>query len=128
MPAHMRCFISIVSPCVLALLFWLGFVACIDAPIPDNPPASRIVTTWDPLGCGGPYRIVIELEDDDGIELSSSTPCARGTLTLDAPRFGIYRGRIYAWELDEPGHIRSAMSIRLAVDQPIVRWWVATPK
>jgi hypothetical protein len=124
----MRCLVSILSPCALSLLFWLGFIACIDAPLPDNPPASRIVTTWDPLECGGPHRVVVELEDDGGIEISASAPCSRGMVTLDAPHFGIYRGRIYAWELDVAGHIRSVMSIRLAVDEPIVRWWVATPK
>ena len=52
----------------------------------------------------------------------------RGMLTLDAPHFGIYRGRIYAWELADSAQIRSVMTIRLAVDEPILRWWVATPK
>jgi hypothetical protein len=126
----MRCFASIIFTCVLSLAFWIGFVACIDAPFPDPPPAARIVTTWDPLDCGKvPYRVVVELEDDAGVELSASTPCARGTLALDAPHFGIYRGRIYAWQLaGDSAVIRSVMAVRLAVDEPIVRWWVATPR
>jgi hypothetical protein len=129
MHAGMRCLLSILSTVALSLLFWLGFVACIDAPLPDNPPASRIVTTWDPLDCGEPHRVVVELEDDGGIPISGSTTCSHGMLPLDAPHFGIYRGRIYAWELaGDSAEIRSVMSIRLAVDEPIVRWWVATPK
>jgi hypothetical protein len=126
----MRCLVSIVCSFTLSLLFWLGFVACIDAPLPDPPPASRIVTTWDPLDCGKiPYRVVVELEDDAGIEVSASTPCSHGTLPLDLPHFGIYRGRIYAWELTNgEAEIRSTMAVRLTVDEPVIRWWVATPR
>jgi hypothetical protein len=127
--SRMRCLASILCSFVLSLVFWVAFVACIDAPLPDAPPASRIVTTWDPRDCGGSYRVVVELEDDAGVDISASTPCLRGTLTLDAPHFGIYRGRIYAWELaGGSAQIRSVMTVRLAVDEPILRWWVATPR
>ncbi len=125
----MRCLVYLGSPCLLTLVFWFGFVACIDAPVPDNPPASRIVTAWDPLDCGTPHRVVVELEDEDGEMLTSSTVCGIGSITLDVPHFGIYRGRIYAWEqLDHAAEIRSVMPIRLAVDETVVRWFVTTPR
>lgn len=119
----------ITSPLALSLVFWAAFVACIDSPPADRPPAARVVTAWDPLACTGdhPYRVVVELEDDAGIPLSASTVCGAGMVVLDAPHYGTYRGRIYAWELDDEVEIRSEMSLRLAVDAPIVRWWVATP-
>lgn len=117
------------SPCALALPFWLGFVACIDAPLPDNPPASRLVTAWDPLACGSPHRVVVELEDDGGQMLSAGTACSVGSVTLDAPHWGIYFGRIYAWEqVDDKPVVRSEMPIRIAIDEPVVRWWVTTPQ
>jgi hypothetical protein len=118
------------GPLVLSLLFWSAFVACIDAPLPDHPPAARIVTAWDPLACTGddPYRVVVELEDDGGVELAASTTCRAGMVVLDAPHFGLYRGRIYAWQLADTPVIRSEMSLHLAVDETIVRWWVSTPQ
>ena len=113
----------------ITIAFWTCFGACVDAPLPDTPPAAKLVTTWDPLACGSPHRVVVELEDDDGIELSTSAVCALGSVVLDAPHFGIYRGRIYAWEQrDEGPEIRSVMPIRLTVDEPIVHWFVATPQ
>lgn len=117
-------FVVVWSSCVLGVLF--AFSCVTDAPdVEDPPPAARIVIAWDPLLCGVPHRVVVELEDDDGVELASSTPCSMGMLTLDAPRWGIYRGRFYAWVLDEP--IRSITRISIAVDAPIVRWMLATP-
>jgi hypothetical protein len=118
----------IASPIVLSTLFWVGFCACLDGPLPDTPPAARIVTAWDPLQCGPPHRVVVELEDDAGLPIAASTACSTGMLVLDAPHFGIYRGRIYSWQLDDVVEIRSVMPIRLTVDEPIVRWWVATPQ
>ena len=123
----MRFLVWIGSPALLSLAFWAAFVACIDAPVPDVPPSARIVAAWDPLGCGEPHRVVVELEDDAGAMIAASTSCATGMLSLDAPHFGIYRGRLYAWELDGEVEIRSVMAIRMTVDDPIVRWWVATP-
>jgi len=123
----MRLIISIASPCCVAALFWISFVACVDAPFPDTPPVARVVTSWDPLECGPPHRVVVELEDEAGVMIAASAPCALGVITLDAPHFGIYRGRIYAWMLEEP-QIRSITPVRLAVDEPVVRWLVATPR
>ncbi len=123
----MRFFVWTCSPIALSLVFWTAFVACIDAPVPDLPPASRIVVAWDPLQCGEPHRVVVELEDEGGAMIAASTRCETAMLTLDAPHYGIYRGRLYAWELDDQVEIRSVMAIQMAIDQPIVRWWVATP-
>jgi len=126
----MRCVIYIGSPWLLSLVFWTGFVACIDAPVPDTPPISRIVTAWDPLECGDqPHRVVVELEDEGGAMLSASAPCAIAGVTLDAPHFGLYRGRIYAWQqVDHEPEVRSEMPVRLTVDEPIVHWFVMAPK
>jgi len=72
--------------------------------------------------------VVLELEDDNGVKLSTSTRCALGELALDAPHFGFYLGRIYAWELDGDPIIRSITPLRLAVDEAVVRWVVDTPR
>jgi hypothetical protein len=103
----------------------MAFVACVDTPIPDGPPVARVIVSWDPLACGPPHRIAVELEDEAGVAISASTPCTQGSLSLDAPHFGIYRGRIYAWVAGEA--IRSITSVRIAVDEAVVRWIVATP-
>jgi hypothetical protein len=115
----------ILTPWIATALFWLAFTACIDSPMPDDPAIARVVVAWDPLACGAPHRIVVELEDQAGVKLSSSTPCNTGSLTVDAPHFGIYYGRIYAWEAGED--IRSITPVRLFVDEPVVRWLIATP-
>lgn len=92
----------------------------------EVPPAARIVAAWDPLACRDAYhRVVVELEDDGGVEVSSSASCRVGRLTLDVVRWGIYRGRIYTWVLGEP--IRSITPVTLTVDAPIVHWQVTTP-
>jgi hypothetical protein len=106
--------------------FWTCFGACVDTPLPPSPPEARIVVAWDPLACGTPHRVAVELEDEDGARLMVSTACELGLLMVDAPHFGIYRGRIYAWSLGEPE--RSIVPVQLVVDQPIVRWNVMTPK
>jgi hypothetical protein len=85
-----------------------------------------VVAAWDPLQCGEPHRVVIELEDDAGVPLSASAPCALGELTLDAPAFGRYRGRIYAWSPAEPE--RSVAPVELIIDTPVLRWIVPTPR
>jgi hypothetical protein len=59
--------------------------------------------------------------------ISASTRCATVMLALDAPHYGVYRGRLYAWELEAEVEIRSVSAIHMAIDEPIVRWWVATP-
>lgn len=107
---------------------FLGFTvgACIDVPPEPGPAVARLVTAWDPLACGEPHRVVVELEADDGATLSASTPCNLGGLTLDVPHFGTYRGRIYAWALAAP--IRSITPVELSIDKPIVHWQVSTPR
>lgn len=109
------------------LLFWTCFGACVidTAPLPTEP-QSRIVAGWDPLACGDPHRVVVELEDDAGVPVSASVPCEIGSVTLDVGHFGVYRGRIYAWSLGP--EIRSVVPVRLEVDAPIIHWTVETPK
>jgi hypothetical protein len=107
-------------------LAWAVLGACIDAPAESGPAVARLVTTWDPLACGEPHRIVVELGDEGGAPSSASGPCNLGVLTLDLAHFGGYRGRIYAWALAAP--IRSIAPLELTIDEPIVRWPVATPR
>lgn len=124
----MRFLFFIASPCLailFGLAFWLAFGACIDTPSHDLPPIARIVVSWDPLACGEPHRVAVELQDDDGTPISKSVPCGLGGMMLDAPHYGIYRGRIYSWRAGEP--IRAVTRIYLAVDEPVVYWLVATP-
>ena len=101
-------------------------VACVDQPFPEAPPAARVVTAWDPLECGAPHRVAVELEDGNGVIVSGSVPCSHAAIGLDVPHLGVYRGRVFAWELDAP--IRSVMPVQLVVDEHIVRWFVMTPK
>jgi len=115
----------IVLPWTLGLVFWLLFGACV-ADVPEEPePVSRLLASWDPLACGDPHRVVVELEDESGNPVSGSTPCWLGGIALDLPRWGWYTGRIYTWVQGEP--IRSVRSVRLAVDAPLIRWQVITP-
>ncbi|HEV7553874.1 MAG TPA: hypothetical protein VGO00_00380 [Kofleriaceae bacterium] len=111
-------FICVVSSVVATGVFWTLFAACVDQPVPPSPPQSRLVGTWDPLGCGDPHRIAVELEDDDGAPLSTSVPCDHGSFTLDIPHFGIYRGRVYAWTLGQANH--TLVPLTISIDQPIV--------
>jgi hypothetical protein len=125
----MRLVALILSPWFASILFWLSFTACVDFDGPtssvDAPYIARVVVEWDPLACGPPHRIAVELEDHAGAKLSASAPCNGGALMIDTPHFGFYYGRVYAWEAGSA--IRSVTSIRLAVDEPIVRWLIATP-
>jgi len=100
--------------------------ACIDAPIEPGAAFARLVVAWDPLACGEPHRVVVELHDDDGAGASSSAPCNIGGATVDVSHFGTYRGRIYAWALGAA--IRSEAAIEVAIDRPIVHWMVAAPR
>ncbi|MBX3158551.1 MAG: hypothetical protein KF773_21455 [Deltaproteobacteria bacterium] len=121
----MRFALRVGLPWLATLAFWAAFVACIDTPLEPAPPAARVQATWDPLRCGRPYRVVIELEDEGGAPSSSSSPCVRGGLTLDLAHFGVYLGRVYAWEA---GQVRSVTPVRLAVDEPVLHWQVETPR
>src|SRR5262249_2180550 len=86
-----------------------GARGCLDVPPESSAATARLVTAWDPLACGDPHRVVVELEDDGGAKLSAGTPCNIGGLTLDVSHLGSYHGRVYAWALDAP--IRSITSI-----------------
>jgi hypothetical protein len=122
----MRCYLVLLcSPLLAAALLWSLFAACVDQPLASGPTLARLVAAWDPLACGPPHRIVVELEDEAGARRSASVPCNLGGLTVDVAHFGVYRARIYAWALDAPA--RSAMAIELAIDEPIVHWFVARP-
>ncbi len=123
--AIMRLAVLVVSPWIATALFWLAFTACIDSPMPEDPEIARVIVVWDPLACGQPHRVAVELEDDAGVKLSSSAPCNAGNITIDTPHFGIYYGRIYAWEAGET--VRSITPVRLVVDEPVTRWLVVTP-
>jgi hypothetical protein len=102
---------------------WL--TGCLDAPMEAGPSVARLVVGWDPLACGDPHRVVIELADDSGAALSASVPCNLGGVTVDVAHLGVYRGRIYAWALAAP--VRSVMALEVTIDEPIVQWQVATP-
>ncbi len=117
------------SPLVVAVLAWTAFAACIDAPPEPRLSPARLVVAWDPLACGDPHRVVVELQDDAGAATSASTPCNLGTLAVDVAHFGSYRGRIYAWALDQPARpiAPADRTIDLTIDQPIVRWDVMVP-
>lgn len=115
------------STVIMTATFWLLFGACVDMEPPPIEPPARVVASWDPLQCGDDdHRVVVELEDDDGAEVSGSVPCKIGGLTLDVRHWGVYRGRIYAWTLGP--EIRSVTSVRLDIDSPILWWTVDTPR
>ena len=124
----------ILSTWAATLVFWTCFCAsvaaciagCVDTPLPDLEPQARVVASWDPLACGDPHRVVIELEDEDGRPISRSVPCAVGGVTIDIARWGVYLGRVYAWTLG--AEIRSVLHVRLEVDQPVIFWTVDTPR
>ena len=108
----------------------LALAGCVDMPVPDLEPQARLIAAWNPLDCGEPHRVVFELEDENGARLSRSAVCEVGGVSLDVPHWGVYRGRIYAWELQPSAEseIRSVVAVRLDVDAPIVHWYVETPR
>lgn len=118
------------STLLATTVFWLCFgtcvSGCVDAPLPDLDPPARLVASWDPLACGDPHRVAIELEDEDGRQVSRSVPCEIGGVTLDLWRWGVYRGRVYAWTLGPD--IRSVVHVRLEIDQPVIFWTLDTPR
>jgi len=120
----MRSFVAcVLSSVATTAVFWTSFAACIDQPMPPAPPQSKLVASWDPLSCGRAHRIAVELEDDDGVPLSTSVLCSHGSFTLDIPHFGIYQGRVYAWTLGSADQLLAPL--RLAVDQPVITLAVA---
>jgi hypothetical protein len=119
------------TPLILATLLataaiWSVLPACIPD-VPDDPaPVSRLLAYWDPLACGDPHRVVLELEDELGNRVSSSTPCALGGIAVDLPSWGPYTGRVYTWIIGTP--IRSITPISLSVDADVIRLQVVTPQ
>lgn len=109
------------------VLLALVVAACVDVPVVEPEPQSRLVAAWDPLACGDePHRVVVELEDDAGVALTRSAPCLLGGLSIDIPHWGIYRGRSYAW-LTGPV-IRSVAPVQLEIDANVVQWTIDTPR
>lgn len=111
---------------VLTLAFWTCFGACVDAQLQADPPQAKIVASWDPLQCGAPHRVAVDLADDAGAAISGSTACATGALALDAPHLGAWHGRIYAWTLGVGEH--ATLPVDLDLEEPILDWHVETPK
>jgi hypothetical protein len=123
----MRMFIPAAGSVLVSIFCGAALVACIDSPPgPAATSGAKIVVQWDPLACGTPHRIAVELEDEEGLPLSSSAPCALGGLSFGAPHLGVYVGRAYAWTAGQP--IRSITPVRIVVDEPVVRWIVETPQ
>jgi hypothetical protein len=117
------------SPLVVAVAAWIALAACIDAPPEPRMSPGRLVVGWDPLACGDPHRLVVELRDEAGAVLSASTPCSLGTLAIDVAHFGSYRARIYAWVLDPTARPTAPGEriVDLTIDQPIAHWDVTVP-
>jgi hypothetical protein len=111
---------------VLAVLVAVATVGCAEQPFTEPEPQSRIIAAWDPLACGDPHRVAVELEDHLGVPISRSVPCELGGVTLDVPHWGVWRGRIYAWRSGPD--IRSVLTVQVEVDSPIVHWLVDTPR
>lgn len=84
-----------------------------------------MIVQWDPLACGHPHRVVLELEHDDGTDASSSVPCVLGSMAIDLPQWGLYFGRFYAWEAGVP--IRRVEPVTMTIDAPIIHWQLAEP-
>ncbi len=108
-----------------AVLLWAVFAACLDTPGAPGAAVARLVVAWDPLACGAPHRVAVELDDEAGVRVSASTPCSLGAVTVDVGHTGAYHGRIYAWAIGEP--VRSVTAIDVVIDQAVVRRQVATP-
>jgi hypothetical protein len=110
---------------LLSSLCALGCAGCIDL-APGGPPQARVVVYWDPLACGEPHRVAVDLLDDAGAESSMSAPCALGEIAIDLPHFGAYHGWSYARVDGEA--MRSVAPVELAVDDTVVRWRIETPR
>jgi hypothetical protein len=109
-----------------ALMLIVMLSACLDEPLADDPPTAHVIASWDPLACGAPHRVVVELADSTDTPLSASAPCTLAELVFDTPHFGDYNGRIYAYAPGMPD--RSESPVELVVDQPIVHWPLETPR
>lgn len=108
------------------LLSSLCALLCASCLAPGNPIQARVIVYWDPVSCGAPHRVGVDLEDDSGAQLTPSAPCEAGELAVDVPHLGEYRGWIYAHALGETAHV--VASIELAVDTVVVRFPIETPR
>jgi hypothetical protein len=109
-----------------SMVIAVALAGCLDTPPGASPAFARLVTTWDPLACGDPHRVAVELDDDAGLPSTASVPCELGGVTVDVAHFGGYTGRIYAWAIGAP--IRSVTPITVQIDEAVVRQQVATPE
>jgi hypothetical protein len=97
--------------------------ACVELPMTTAPPPRiELVASWDVGQCRMPHRIAVDLTDDDGDHVSHAAPCAAGTMTLEVPRLGTYRGSVYAWELGSAGGVATADAVEVDVDASVTRW------
>ena len=119
-------FVCILSTVAASAAFWTCFAACVVPEPPHGAPTARVIATWDPVACGDPHRVVIELADEEGVPRSASAPCNIGSLELDGVPYAPYSGRIYAWALGED--VRSIAPLEVEVDQRVVRLAVVTPR
>ena len=119
----MRFFVDVISPLIATAIFWTIFGACVGPPGDARPPLARLVVSWDPLACGDPHELELELVLDGGATAprSASAPCEAGGLIFDAAQLGLYRGRIYSSRAEMP----ASSSVAITIDAPLVRWEVA---
>lgn len=118
--------VALVVRAALSLVAVALVAGCLSTlPDDDDPPASRVIVQWDPLDCGDPHRVVLELEHEDGTDTSSSVPCVLGSLSVDLSQWGVYFGRFYAWTAGVP--IRRIEPVTLTVDAPVIHWHLADP-
>ncbi|HET9620770.1 MAG TPA: hypothetical protein VFP84_05370 [Kofleriaceae bacterium] len=113
---------------IFAFAFALGLVSvgCLDAPPARDAALVALVTTWDPLACGDPHRVAVELVDAAGATSAASAPCAIGVVTLDVAHVGAYTGRVYAWAIGEPARSITPITVTIAHEGE-TRQHVATP-
>ncbi len=119
-----------IASLLVAFVLLLALTACVDTPLVETEPQARLIVVWDPLACGEPHRVALELESDLGADLSTSVRCEIGSLSIDLPRWGLYRGRVFAWKLEPNADavIRSIVSVHIEIDAPVVHWVVDTPR
>ncbi|HEY0193554.1 MAG TPA: hypothetical protein VGC42_20695 [Kofleriaceae bacterium] len=110
----------------MLVIGWALGPACLDAPPAASSAAlAQLITTWDPLACGDPHRVAVELVDDAGQTSSASAPCELGVVAVGVDHFGGYHGRVYAWAVGALA--RSTMAIQVEIMEAVVRQHVVTP-
>ena len=109
------------------VLVALSLAGCLDAPIADTPAIARLVASWDPLECGAPHRVVIELALVDAVDaggsLAASGWCALGGLAVEVPRLGSYHARARADDLGSSPPLHKD----IAIEHAIVDWSIGEP-